>query len=258
MSWIIHSVSPDIKSSIMFLNSAAAMWVELNNRFNQGNGPRLFELRQTLIRLHQGDDSVSFYFTKLKAIWDEINEICPRTPCTCAAAADNLDSHNQEQLLQFLTGLNESYHAVRAQVLLIDPLPSLSKVFSMIILEERQRNLGPSTNPNIIATSTSNHIPVQYSPTNQNPNPPPPNHLPPRAKKLRPTCTHCQKLGHLKEKCYFLHGFPPGYGSQRKPAPSPQLHHSQNTHHPTDLLFTKLLPPTRMPMSPPLMPPFKD
>ncbi|XP_062109408.1 uncharacterized protein LOC133820027 [Humulus lupulus] len=165
MSWIIHSVSPDIKSSIMFLNSTAAMWVELNNRFNQGNGPRLFELRQTLIRLHQGDDSISSYFTKLKAIWDEINEICPRTPCTCAAAADNLDSHNQEQVLQFLTCLNESYHAVRAQVLLIDPLPSLSKVFSMIILEERQRNLGPSTNPNIIATTTSNQIPVQYPPT---------------------------------------------------------------------------------------------
>ncbi|XP_062089486.1 uncharacterized protein LOC133796019 [Humulus lupulus] len=151
ISWIIHSVSPDIKSSIMFLDSAVAMWEELNNRFNQGNGPRIFELRQTLIRLHQGDDSVSSYFTKLKAMWDAITEICPRIPCTCVAASDNLDSYNQEQVLQFLTGLNESYHAVRAQVLLIDHFPSLSKVFSMIVQEERQRNLGPSNNPNLIA-----------------------------------------------------------------------------------------------------------
>ncbi|XP_062081010.1 uncharacterized protein LOC133785811 [Humulus lupulus] len=113
MSWIIHLVSPDIKSSIMFLDSAAAMWEQLNNRFNQGNGPRIFELRQTLIRLHQGDDFV----------------------------------------LQFLTGLNESYHAV------IDPFPSLSKGFSMIVQEERQRNLGPSNNPNLVAASTNTQLP---------------------------------------------------------------------------------------------------
>ncbi|XP_062100539.1 uncharacterized protein LOC133806456 [Humulus lupulus] len=31
---------------------------------------------------------------------------------------------------------------------------------------------------------------------------------------MRPTCSHCQKLGHLKEKCYFIHCFPPGYGTR--------------------------------------------
>ncbi|XP_062116678.1 uncharacterized protein LOC133830671 [Humulus lupulus] len=118
-----------------FLAMAAAMWTELNTRFNQGNGPRIFELSESLITLHQGDDSVSPYFTKLKAIWNEIHELRPCTPCTCAAAADNLEFQNLEQVLQFLTGLNESYHAVRAQVLLIEPFPSISKVFSTIVQE---------------------------------------------------------------------------------------------------------------------------
>ncbi|XP_062088845.1 uncharacterized protein LOC133795413 [Humulus lupulus] len=44
MSWILHSVSPDIKSSIMLLDTAAAMWNELNSRFDQGNGPKIFDL----------------------------------------------------------------------------------------------------------------------------------------------------------------------------------------------------------------------
>ncbi|XP_062093913.1 uncharacterized protein LOC133799941 [Humulus lupulus] len=91
MFWIIHAVSPEIKSSIIYLDSATTMWTELNTRFNQGNGPRIFDLRTSLISLHHGDDSASAYFTKLKAIWDEINELRPRTPYTCAAANDSLE-----------------------------------------------------------------------------------------------------------------------------------------------------------------------
>ncbi|XP_062073887.1 uncharacterized protein LOC133778075 [Humulus lupulus] len=160
MSWILHSVSPDIKSSIMFLDTAATMWTKLNSRFDQGNGPKIFYLRTSLISLHQGDDSVSSYFTKLKAIWDEINDLRPRIPY---------------------------------------PFPSLSKVFSMIIQEENQRKLRPSQHTTFIAV-----VPPFVPPSTS------------RAKKMQPTCTHYLKPGHLKEKCFFLHGFPPGYGDRRK------------------------------------------
>uniref|UniRef100_A0A803PKB0 Reverse transcriptase domain-containing protein n=1 Tax=Cannabis sativa TaxID=3483 RepID=A0A803PKB0_CANSA len=54
--------------------------------FLEGNGPRIFELNETLTYLHQGDDSVSAYFTKLTAMWDEINQLRPRIPCTFVVA----------------------------------------------------------------------------------------------------------------------------------------------------------------------------
>ena len=38
-----------------------------------------------------------------------------------------------------MMGLNESFSQVRTQVLLIDPIPSLSKVYSLLIQEETQR-----------------------------------------------------------------------------------------------------------------------
>ena len=34
--------------------------------------------------------------------------------------------------------------------------------------------------------------------------------------KERPLCTHCGKLGHTIDKCYKLHGFPPGYKFKNK------------------------------------------
>ena len=42
-------------------------------------------------------------------------------------------------------GLNESYLQIRAQILLIDPLPPINRVFSLIIHEERQRSIGSSS-----------------------------------------------------------------------------------------------------------------
>lgn len=39
-------------------------------------------------------------------------------------------------------GLNESYTNVRTQILLMNPLPTINKVFSLVIQEERQRTAG--------------------------------------------------------------------------------------------------------------------
>lgn len=56
--------------------------------------------------------------------------------------------------MRFLTGLNKSYHAIRAQVLILDHFPSLAKVFSTIIQHERQRNIG--LQPNLTAAASPN------------------------------------------------------------------------------------------------------
>ena len=34
--------------------------------------------------------------------------------------------------------------------------------------------------------------------------------------KDRPICTHCGKLGHVMEKCFKLHGFPPSFKPKAK------------------------------------------
>ncbi|KAL5556595.1 hypothetical protein UlMin_038831 [Ulmus minor] len=46
MSWILHVVSKNIAGSIMYVDNACDMWNDLHDRFNQSNGPRIFELKQ--------------------------------------------------------------------------------------------------------------------------------------------------------------------------------------------------------------------
>lgn len=80
--------------------------------------------------------SVSTYFIRLKALWDELANYKPVPACSCGAT-HMLDSYvQQEKILQFLMVLNESFSSARAQILPMEHLPSLNKLFSLVLQEE--------------------------------------------------------------------------------------------------------------------------
>lgn len=70
-SWILRSVDPDLASSVLYDNSATDVWDDMFDRFHQPNAPRLFQIEQQISSLRQDTSSVSPYFTRLKALWDE-------------------------------------------------------------------------------------------------------------------------------------------------------------------------------------------
>ncbi|CAI9778815.1 unnamed protein product [Fraxinus pennsylvanica] len=49
------------------------------------------------------------------------------------------DRYRQDQVMQFLMGLDEHYSGVRSRILLMDPLPLLNKVVALILQDERQK-----------------------------------------------------------------------------------------------------------------------
>ena len=209
ISWILNAVSKDISASIIYLETASAMWKELRERFQQSNGPRIYQIKRSLMNLTQGQDSVSTYYTKLKMLWEELSNY--NTLCTCNAAKD------LEQTMSFLMGLNDSYSQIRGQILLMDPIPSVNRIFSLIIQEERQRDVNSAQNDSILAFNIRNN---NQTPQNRNAG----QNRPYNSKNYRkdsPFCTHCKRNGHTQDRCYKLHGFPPGYhsnsqGSQNK------------------------------------------
>uniref|UniRef100_A0A2N9G765 CCHC-type domain-containing protein n=1 Tax=Fagus sylvatica TaxID=28930 RepID=A0A2N9G765_FAGSY len=119
------------------------------------------------------------------------------------------------------------------QMLLMDPMPPINKVFSLIRQEERQRSIGSLNgslnNPFVESTALlcKSEVP-KYGANKQSIG----------HKKERPMCTHCGLLGHTMDKCYKLHGFPPGYKTRGKaPTVANQTSLSgfgSNEHVPTD------------------------
>ncbi|PKI54546.1 hypothetical protein CRG98_025060 [Punica granatum] len=82
---------------------------------------------------------VSKYYSVLKGLWDELENFLEITHCTCAAAASNASQREKEKSYQFLMGINPEFSTVRSNILSMEPSPSLNKIYSMIIHEERQK-----------------------------------------------------------------------------------------------------------------------
>jgi len=141
LSWIINFVPKEITTSVISVDSAETMWNDLCDRFSQQNGPRIFQIHKAISAVSREDKSVSSYFTALKGLWDELLIYRPLLVCLCGKFSYGVlktltEYHHKEYVLQFLMGLNESFSHVKGQILLMDPLPPINKVFSLVVQHE--------------------------------------------------------------------------------------------------------------------------
>lgn len=185
---------------------AYEIWNDLKERFFQKNGPRIFQLQNSIFVLSQGKISINAYFRRLKALWDELINYKPIPVCSCGAI-HTINSYVQyERIIQFLVGLNESYSSIRAQILLMEPLPFLNRVYSLVLQEEQQHEI--SILP--ISSSENHAFAVKVDD---------PRLARSMSKKERPLCKHCSVIGHVLEKCFKLHRYPPGYKLKQGSSP---------------------------------------
>jgi hypothetical protein len=57
-------------------------------------------------------------------------------PTSCGSMKTIHEYFHHEYVFQFLMDLNDSFSHIRGQILLIDPLPSINKVFALVLQEE--------------------------------------------------------------------------------------------------------------------------
>ncbi|KHN27016.1 hypothetical protein glysoja_035430, partial [Glycine soja] len=127
----------------------------------------------------------------------KVDPVCSCDPkCMCNALTSVMERKKQDQVMQFLRGLYDQFNIVRSNVLMMDPLPSIAKVFSYVVQEERQLNsndvLGNTSLINAVNTNSSNsgNLCTYYG----------------RGSKL---CIHYGLTSHTIDECYRKHGYPP-------------------------------------------------
>ncbi|GAU20755.1 hypothetical protein TSUD_239490 [Trifolium subterraneum] len=159
MSWLNNSVEPEISQSILWFDSALEIWNDLKERFYQDDVFRISDLQEEIFSLKQGDSSISNYYTEMKKLWQELDNFrpIPESSCIvdCAAIAKMKSYRDSDQVIRFLKGLNEQYSVVRSQIMLMDPLPKISKVYSVLVQQERQMVI-PIDEAKLLAISGSN------------------------------------------------------------------------------------------------------
>ncbi|XP_041017136.1 uncharacterized protein LOC121259571 [Juglans microcarpa x Juglans regia] len=194
LTWLLNTITPSLANSLDYHDDPRDVWLDLESRFSHGNNARLFHLKREISNLHQNQLSIPDYYNSIKQLWDELGNLQPLTDAT------TLEKRAEdERVFQFLLGFNDSYAALRSQILATDPLPSLNKIFSILFQEEQQRLLQVSRlHPENIALAARS-----------SPHPRPP---------LK--CTECGKDGHLRNRCWRVIGYPPGREPRNPQRPS--------------------------------------
>ncbi|KAE9598263.1 putative transcription factor interactor and regulator CCHC(Zn) family [Lupinus albus] len=226
MAWLNHSIDQSIVHSVLWLENAYEIWKDLNERYYQGDMYRICDLQEDLYTSKHGDQSIDRYFTHLKGLWQELDDfmhipscVC-LTPCSCTLVPTIKSYRKRNYVLRFLKGLNDQYSSVRSQIMMMDPLPSLNKVFSLLMQQERQ--LAPSLDePKIFSSASDNSAgrgrfsgrgskgPYGQSGTSRSSG-----FSGGRGRGSNTkVCTFCDKTGHTVDLCYRKHGFPPQYKS---------------------------------------------
>jgi hypothetical protein len=193
-SWILNSVTGEIRSSILYAETAREIWLDLSERFSQSNAPQIYQLKQSISSLKQENMPVSAYFTKLKSLWNELNSLVVIQPCTCGHGKAIADQLQQDRAMEFLQGLHERYGALRSQILLMEPFPSTTRIYSLVRQEEKQQEIHSSLSP------TPDAAAFITKPTNRGGQ---------LSRKPRYHCDHCGRDGHSKDRCFKLVGYPP-------------------------------------------------
>lgn len=80
---VLNSMTTEISGSFIYVDSAHELWKEVLERYSQSSAPLVYQLKQELMRITQGNLSITGYYTKLKKCWDELQFISGIPTCNC-------------------------------------------------------------------------------------------------------------------------------------------------------------------------------
>ncbi|XP_070017608.1 uncharacterized protein [Nicotiana sylvestris] len=176
-SWIMHNVSRDLLSGVLFRSSAYAIWSDLKERFDK----------------------------------DEYDSIMPPPVC-CDKSKKFTERQEYQYLWQFLIGLNDSYSQARSQIIMKSKIPTVNQAYAMILQDESQKLVAggsystESIDPTALFSSKigqkqRRNFNVECDFCHLK------GHTKEECYKLM-KCDYCNRKGHLKANCYKPIGYP--------------------------------------------------
>ncbi|GJR74201.1 cysteine-rich receptor-like protein kinase 8 [Tanacetum coccineum] len=199
-------------------------------------------LTNDLVQLKQNNLAIEVYYHKLKGLWDEYGSLEAPYMCICACVCENgrINGERDQRkiLILFLMGLDECFANIRGQILLMNPMPTVAKAYSMIRQEEKQREDFSFKNTPTALSAYSNNPRNSYNNSRfdnsrfgrnfSQGESSSRNHTQGESSSRRSSFKkgviygNCGKEGHTKEECYKIVGYPVGHPLHGKYKPSNQ------------------------------------
>ncbi|KAG7599415.1 Reverse transcriptase RNA-dependent DNA polymerase [Arabidopsis suecica] len=183
-----NSLESSILEAYSYCETPKELWDTLFNVFgNLSNLSRVFEVKKAINDLSQGDMEFTQHFGKFRSLWAELEML---RPTTIDPAILN-ERREQDKVFGLLLTLNSTYNDLIKHLLRAEKLPNLEEVCSQI--QKEQGSLGLFGNKGELAMANKGELTTANKGSYKSEN------------KRGPTCDHCKKTGHIKEKCWILH-----------------------------------------------------
>ncbi|XP_075085043.1 uncharacterized protein LOC142168280 [Nicotiana tabacum] len=203
IAWITNSLSREIATSELGYDTVREIWLDINEIFRQSSGSKFIQIQRKIGAISQGTSDIASYFTRLRSLWDEMSTAYVGPVCSCGALPKFIE---ELKLFWFLAGLNESYSTIKSNILMMTPLPTVRRAYSMLQLDEKQRESShtPGFSNESVSFSASSTPSGNQKTFNQR--------VQFESRKSGQgvviSYKYCKKPWHTIEKCYKLHGFP--------------------------------------------------
>lgn len=207
IGWLLNAVDEKISKTIIWLTTAKAIWEELEQRFGQSFSAQFFTIQEALSKTSQAPDmTIEDYFTKIKGLWDELDALDPIASCTCSGCECQLTlkttkSQQRGRVIQFLMKLDPKYKQTRSSLIMMKELPSLSEIYSILVQEQVHQGIGLLDDNEVQETGMAHRVEKRRFVDNKYKNS--------NNKRQNTYCDHCKMQGHVIEKCWKIHGYPP-------------------------------------------------
>ena len=114
IGWIVSNLGVLIARSVLNLNTAREIWLDLEEMFGQGSAAQLYSLNEEWTSLTQDSNMTIAEYSRAKVIWDEVDSItsfptCVCKGCSCTLTQKFLKLQQDQRLIEFLIKIHKIY-----------------------------------------------------------------------------------------------------------------------------------------------------
>ncbi|XP_078154779.1 uncharacterized protein LOC144550675 [Carex rostrata] len=209
--WLINSLEPKLQNTFIRYPTAKEVWDTIATTFYDGNDKaQVYNLNKRVTRLKQSGKTVEEYYHELQGLWREIDYRRPN-PMVHAEDISKFNEFVQESRVYiFLDGLDDRLDNVRAVILQMASFPSVEQAYAIVWRETSRQGVmlkGEEGMGSSIAMMSQGYKRFEVNSGL--------NKYQYKQDKAKLKCSHCGGMGHVKEGCFKLIGYPEWYHEKR-------------------------------------------
>ncbi|XP_019260307.1 PREDICTED: uncharacterized protein LOC109238329 [Nicotiana attenuata] len=105
-------LAKEIADSVEYVSNSVNLWRELEDRYDQTNGAKHYQIQKETNDVSQGVPDITGYYTKMKKLWEELTNLSAKSlyscQCTCGAKENMHKAEQDRRSDTIFMGLNES------------------------------------------------------------------------------------------------------------------------------------------------------